>query len=105
MFLPADLTLRWPAAHGEGRLIARDAALQQMLCDEGYAALRYVDESGAPTEEYPANPNGSLGNIAGVYNESKTILGLMPHPERLSDPGLGGTDGAAMFDGLVEALS
>ena len=47
----------------------------------------------------------SMANIAGVYNESKTVLGLMPHPERLSDPQLGGDDGRPLFDGLVEALS
>jgi len=52
-----------------------------------------------------ANPNGSQRNIAGVYNETKTVLGLMPHPERLSDPKLGGNDGRPFFDGLVEALS
>ena len=52
-----------------------------------------------------ANPNGSLRNIAGVYTETKTVLGLMPHPERLADPALGGCDGALMFRGLVEALS
>ena len=46
-----------------------------------------------------------MANIAGVYNEAKTVLGLMPHPERLADPQLGGNDGRPMFDGLVEALS
>ncbi|MBF0373722.1 MAG: phosphoribosylformylglycinamidine synthase subunit PurQ, partial [Alphaproteobacteria bacterium] len=52
-----------------------------------------------------SNPNGSLANIAGVFNERRNVLGLMPHPERLADAMLGGTDGKPMFDGLVEALS
>ena len=51
-----------------------------------------------------ANPNGSARNIAGIFNETKSILGLMPHPERLADPALGGADGARFFKGLVEAL-
>ncbi len=82
VFLPADLTLRWPAAHGEGRLMARDAALQRTLVEEGYAALRYVDEHGEPTERYPANPNGSPLAIAGLTNSSGRVLGMMPHPDR-----------------------
>ena len=73
------------------------------LTDRDQIAFRYCDAFGEPVAA--ANPNGSLRNIAGVYNETKTILGLMPHPERLADPALGGTDGAAMFQGLVEALS
>jgi phosphoribosylformylglycinamidine synthase len=52
-----------------------------------------------------ANPNGSARNIAGIFNKTKTVLGMMPHPERLADAPLGGTDGRPMFDGLVEALS
>ncbi|MFQ5939993.1 MAG: phosphoribosylformylglycinamidine synthase subunit PurQ, partial [Alphaproteobacteria bacterium] len=66
-------------------------------------AFRYCDAEGETNEE--SNPNGSTGNIAGVFNETKTVLGMMPHPERLVDPALGGTDGRPMFDGLMEALS
>ena len=55
------------------------------------------------TEE--ANPNGSQRNIAGIYNEKRTALGLMPHPERLADAALSGTDGAKLFASLVEALN
>jgi phosphoribosylformylglycinamidine synthase len=65
-------------------------------------AFRYCDASGAPGGD--ANPNGSQRSIAGIYNETGTVLGLMPHPERLADPALGGTDGKAMFTSLVEAL-
>ncbi|MGE3171208.1 MAG: phosphoribosylformylglycinamidine synthase subunit PurQ [Planctomycetota bacterium] len=82
VFLPKDLQLRWPAAHGEGRLVPRDAALARLLADEGYAALRYVDDQGAPTAAYPANPNGSAGGIAGLTDRSGRVLGMMPHPDR-----------------------
>ena len=51
-----------------------------------------------------ANPNGSRRNIAGIYNETGTVLGMMPHPERLVDPALSGTDGTKMFASLVETL-
>ncbi|MCA8974523.1 MAG: phosphoribosylformylglycinamidine synthase subunit PurQ, partial [Planctomycetes bacterium] len=74
--------LRWPAAHGEGRLVARDPALQQMLVDEGFAALRYVDQDGQPTERYPHNPNGAPLGIAGLTDTSGRVLGMMPHPDR-----------------------
>jgi phosphoribosylformylglycinamidine synthase len=95
-------TIRIPVAHHDGNYYADDTTLQR-LEDRGQVAFRYCDAEGAVTVE--ANPNGSLANIAGVTNEAKTVLGLMPHPERLADRALGGDDGRAMFDGLVEALS
>jgi len=82
VFLPEGLTLRWPAAHGEGRLVARDAAAQQTLLDEGFVAVRYVDDAGAPTERYPDNPNGAALGIAGLTNHNGRVLGVMPHPDR-----------------------
>lgn len=82
VFLPPDLTLRWPAAHGEGRLIARDAAVQAMLRDEGYAAVCYVDHAGRPTEHYPENPNGAPLGFAGLTDRTGRVLGVMPHPDR-----------------------
>ena len=94
--------LRIPVAHHDGNYFADPDTLARME-DRGQIAFRYCRDDGALTPE--ANPNGSLDNIAGVYNADKTVLGLMPHPERLSDPLLGGNDGRAMFDGLVEALS
>jgi phosphoribosylformylglycinamidine synthase len=81
-FLPAGLTVRWPAAHGEGRLVSKSPELQQMLCDEGFAALRYVDGDGRPTEVYPHNPNGAPLGIAGLTDVSGRVLGMMPHPDR-----------------------
>jgi phosphoribosylformylglycinamidine synthase len=94
--------IRVPVAHHDGNYFADDDTLSAME-DRGQIALRYCDAEGEITEE--ANPNGSLRNIAGVYNETKTVLGLMPHPERLADPRMGGSDGRALFDGLVEALT
>jgi phosphoribosylformylglycinamidine synthase I len=82
VFLPAGLTLRWPAAHGEGRLVARDAALQRLLLDEGYAAALYVDPDGQPTERYPHNPNGAPLGFAALTNGNGRVLGVMPHPDR-----------------------
>jgi phosphoribosylformylglycinamidine synthase len=94
--------IRIPVAHHDGNYYADEATLDA-LEERGQIAFRYCDIEGEVSDE--ANPNGSQRNIAGIYNETKTVLGLMPHPERLSDPRLGGTDGRGLFDGLVEALS
>ena len=94
--------IRIPVAHHDGNYTAGEADLDR-LEERGQIAFRYCDEAGALSGA--ANPNGSARNVAGVFNESKTVLGLMPHPERLADPALGGTDGQALFDGLVEALA
>ncbi|HET9572989.1 MAG TPA: phosphoribosylformylglycinamidine synthase subunit PurQ [Methyloceanibacter sp.] len=93
--------VRFPIAHKDGSYFADDGTLAR-LEGEGRVAFRYCDEQGAVTGK--ANPNGSRNNIAGVYNETGTVLGLMPHPERLADAALSGTDGAKMFASLVEAL-
>jgi phosphoribosylformylglycinamidine synthase len=92
----------FPIAHKDGSYFAGDATLDR-LEGEGQVAFRYCEIDGKVTEA--ANPNGSRRNIAGVYNETKTVLGLMPHPERLADAALGGTDGAKMFLSLVETLN
>ncbi|MGI9415290.1 MAG: phosphoribosylformylglycinamidine synthase subunit PurQ, partial [Hyphomicrobiales bacterium] len=93
--------VRIPIAHHEGNYNADDDTLDR-LEGEGRVAFRYCTEHGKISAE--ANPNGSARNIAGIYNEGGTVLGLMPHPERLADPELGGTDGRPMFASLVEAL-
>ena len=95
-------TLRIPVAHHDGNYVADDENLERME-ERGQIAFRYCDAEGHLTSA--ANPNGSARNIAGVFNETKTVLGLMPHPERLADPVLGGADGRPLFDGLVEALA
>jgi phosphoribosylformylglycinamidine synthase len=91
----------FPIAHKDGSYFVNTETLD-WLEGEGLVAFRYCDEEGALTAE--ANPNGSQNNIAGVYNETRTVLGLMPHPERLADPALGGTDGTKMFRALTDAL-
>ncbi|MBD1923072.1 phosphoribosylformylglycinamidine synthase subunit PurQ [Microcoleus sp. FACHB-831] len=83
-----------PIAHGEGSYYA-DAATLAQLEDNGQVLFRYEGE----------NPNGSLNNIAGICNLQGNVLGMMPHPERASDPMLGGADGLAVFKGLLEAVA
>ena len=82
-----------PVAHHDGKYFADDATLDR-LEGNGQIACRYVD-----------NPNGSIRNIAGVFNETKNVLGLMPHPENATDALLGSTDGSALFRGMAEALA
>ncbi|MGH6736839.1 MAG: phosphoribosylformylglycinamidine synthase subunit PurQ [Methyloceanibacter sp.] len=93
--------VRFAIAHKDGAYFADESVLDR-LEDENRIAFRYCEASGAVTTE--ANPNGSRRNIAGIYNETGTVLGLMPHPERLADPALSGTDGAKMLASLVETL-
>ncbi|MEG2173271.1 MAG: phosphoribosylformylglycinamidine synthase subunit PurQ, partial [Desulfovibrionaceae bacterium] len=71
-----------PVRHGEGKIVPRDAACLQKLQDNHLIALQYLDPTtGEPTQEYPANPNGSPLGIAGLTDPSGRVLGLMPHPE------------------------
>ncbi len=98
----AGQVIRIPVAHHDGCYFAEDAVLDR-LEDEDRVAFRYCDAEGAA--DAAANPNGSRRNIAGVLNEGRNVLGMMPHPERLADPLLGGTDGAPMFKALAAALS
>ncbi len=85
----------FPVAHGEGNYFADDETLDR-LEGEGRVAFRYAEGD---------NPNGSARNIAGILSEKRNVLGLMPHPERVCDPLLGGTDGRAMFESLIETLT
>ncbi|HVI50058.1 MAG TPA: phosphoribosylformylglycinamidine synthase subunit PurQ [Candidatus Sulfotelmatobacter sp.] len=94
--------VRLPIAHAEGNYFADKDTLDR-LEGENRVAFRYADADGVVSAE--ANPNGSARNIAGVYSANRRVLGLMPHPERLAEDLLGGSDGKLMFDGLVEALS
>jgi phosphoribosylformylglycinamidine synthase len=94
--------IRIPIAHHDGNFFA-DATTLARIEDNDQVALRYCDAAGIVGDD--VNPNGSLNNIAGILNEKGNVLGMMPHPERLADPLLGGVDGKPMFDGLVEALS
>jgi phosphoribosylformylglycinamidine synthase subunit PurQ / glutaminase len=87
-----------PIAHGEGRYYADRDTLQE-LEDNGRILFRYCSPEG--TIDDNSNPNGSLNNIAGIINKQGNVLGMMPHPERASDPLLGATDGRSLFAGLV----
>ena len=97
----AGQTVRVPVAHHDGGYTADPDTLNR-LEGEGRVAFRYCGKSGELSED--DNFNGSARAIAGIFNDSRTILGLMPHPENATDPLLGGTDGQAFFAGLVAAL-
>ena len=97
----AGQVIRVPVAHHDGNYFADPETLDR-LEHKGLVAFRYCSPAGELTEE--DNHNGSARNIAGIFNESKTVLGLMPHPEDATDPLLGGTDGQGLFAGLVSAL-
>jgi phosphoribosylformylglycinamidine synthase len=92
-----DKVLRIPIAHGEGRYFA-DPETMDRLEERAQIAFRYVDPSGAITDEY--NANGSIHAIAGVLNEQGNVLGLMPHPERATKKLLGCTDGVQILNAL-----
>jgi phosphoribosylformylglycinamidine synthase len=87
-----------PIAHGEGRFEVSEERYEQ-LAEAGRVLFRYCDDEGNVTEE--ANPNGSVGNVAGVVGERDTVAVLMPHPERATLPDLGRTDGQGILQGLA----
>jgi phosphoribosylformylglycinamidine synthase len=91
-----------PVAHHDGNYFA-DAATLDRIEDRGQVAFRYCDADGKVTPE--ANRNGSARNIAGIFNDTKNVLGLMPHPENATDPLLGATDGRPLFDALAETVA
>ena len=94
--------LRVPISHGEGRYYA-DAATLAALESEGRVIFRYCSPSGEASGD--ANPNGSANNIAGIINEAGNVLGMMPHPERCCEALLGGTDGALIFQSIVDSVA
>jgi phosphoribosylformylglycinamidine synthase I len=93
--------LEIPVAHGEGNYIVDEETLKR-LEDENQILFRYCDRKGAITEE--ANPNGSMANIAGLINERRNVVGLMPHPERCSDEVLGHVDGRKFFQSIINSF-
>lgn len=99
--IPTDKLLRIPIAHGEGCYFAAEETLAK-LKPGNQILWRYVNAQGEATE--PANPNGSLDNIAGICNERRNVAGLMPHPERASEAILGSADGRLIFESVVAAL-
>ncbi len=94
--------IRLPIAHGEGNYFA-DAETLKRIEGEGRVVFRYSDADGKVAPEN--SPNGAIANIAGIVNETGRVLGMMPHPERLYEPALGGTDGRRVFESaLLTAL-
>jgi phosphoribosylformylglycinamidine synthase len=85
-FVSFDEPLELPVAHGEGRFLLSDPKALEALDDAGRIVLKYGDASGEPTQDYPANPNGSPRAAAGVCDATGRIFGLMPHPERFVSP-------------------
>jgi phosphoribosylformylglycinamidine synthase len=94
--------LQIPIAHMEGNYFCTPEVLHQ-LESEDRIAFRYATPAGEVTPE--ANPNGALSNIAGILNEKRNVMGLMPHPERSSEALLGSTDGWKIFASMMEALA
>ena len=90
--------IRVPIAHGEGNFVCETEALKR-LEGEGQVLFRYCNEQGALSEA--ANINGSVNAIAGVMNAAGNVMGMMPHPEDLIDPLLGGTDGLGLFESVL----
>jgi phosphoribosylformylglycinamidine synthase len=93
--------IRIPIAHGDGNYFADKTTLDE-LEGEDRIVFRYVDRKGSPTPE--ANPNGAQRNIAGICDSRRRVLGMMPHPERLFEPMLGGTDGRRVFESILATL-
>ncbi len=91
-----------PIGHMDGNYFCDEPTLSE-LQRSNRIVFRYCGTDGEITTA--ANPNGSLDNIAGVCNEGRNVLGMMPHPERLSEPELGGADGVKLFNSLVGALA
>jgi len=88
-------------AHNEGNYFCSKEQIKQ-IDDNNQIALYYSDLNGKINEEN--NPNGSIKNIAGIFNKEKNIFGMMPHPERMIDPFLSGTDGSIFFENLINNL-
>jgi phosphoribosylformylglycinamidine synthase subunit PurQ / glutaminase len=96
-----DKLMRLPIAHGEGCYFADEETLASLKTNN-QVLWRYVNASGEATET--ANPNGSLDSIAGICNEQRNVAGLMPHPERASEPVLGCADGRLVFESMIHTL-
>jgi len=90
--------IKIPIAHMDGNYFAESDVIKR-LEDQSLIAMRYVDADGNLTDN--SNPNGSILNIAGVFNDTKNVLGMMPHPERAIDPDTGSKDGIGLFQSLL----
>ena len=113
-FIPKGEVVALPIAHGEGKFVPRDEGVLKTFTDNGQVALRYCSAEGGKAEGFPANPNGSVDDIAGLCDPTGRILGLMPHPERFVDitqhpqwtrNGVRRADGRLFFDSARRALN
>jgi phosphoribosylformylglycinamidine synthase len=93
--------LRMPIAHGEGNYFAEPDLIARLEANR-QVVFRYTNAAGAVVDD--ANPNGSAAAIAGLCNEARNVVGLMPHPERACEPVLGSADGLLIFESVIAAL-
>ncbi len=93
--------LEIPIAHGDGNWFAEESVVQNLV-DRDRIVFRYSSASGEISES--SNPNGSVLNIAGIINEEGNVMGMMPHPERASDPVLKHTDGQKVFQSIIQSF-
>ncbi len=98
----AGQVLHLPIAHGEGNYFAEPDVVE-MLERERRVIFRYVNAAGEASPD--GNPNGSLNNIAGICNERRNVVGLMPHPERAAEPWMGSADGRVVLESAVRAFA
>ncbi len=94
--------LRIPIGHGEGNYFADEATIARLEANR-QVVFRYVTSSGEVRDD--ANPNGSLHSIAGICNEARNVVGMMPHPERACEPLLGSDDGKVIFESVIKAVA
>ena len=99
--LSREDVLTMPIAHGEGNFYLPDDDVKRIE-DEGRVVFRYTTKDGRLEDS--ANPNGSVHAIAGICNEQRNVVGLMPHPERASEAELGSADGRRLFESLIRSL-
>jgi len=110
VFVEAGRQIYLPVAHGEGKVVTRDAETLEQLSSEGHVTFKYVDKDGNEGQ-YPVNPNGSMASIAGLTDSTGRVMGLMPHPERYVRPtqhphwsrlkGQADADGMTIFNNAV----
>jgi phosphoribosylformylglycinamidine synthase I len=99
--LQVGQVIRIPINHNEGNWTAGTESVQEMEAQK-LVIFRYCDADGRVTDA--ANPNGAMGNVAGILNERGNVLGMMPHPERVCEPVLGGIDGRAIFQSMIDTV-
>jgi phosphoribosylformylglycinamidine synthase len=97
IFTKTSSIAKMPIAHNEGNYFASTEVLKKIK-DNDQIAFKYCDDRGEI--DYLSNPNGSLENIAGILNDKKNVLGLMPHPERAVELSLGCDDGKHIFESI-----